>query len=128
MWFSYILTVQKSAALHLRSCLGFPGSARGKGPTCQCRRLKKHGFDPWVGKITWRRAWQPTPVLLPGESHEHRSWWATVHRVTKNQTQLKQHSTRSCLEYGFSFSFHIFRLKSKIGISFILTISNSHLI
>ena len=31
------------------------------------------GFDPWVGKIPWRRAWQPTPVLLPGESHGQRS-------------------------------------------------------
>jgi len=27
----------------------------------------------WVGKIPWRRAWQPTPVFLPGESHEQRS-------------------------------------------------------
>ena len=26
------------------------------------------GFDPWVGKIPWRRAWHPTPVFLPGES------------------------------------------------------------
>ena len=31
------------------------------------------GFDPWVGKIPWRRAWQPTPVFLPGESREERS-------------------------------------------------------
>uniref|UniRef100_A0AAA9TKS7 Colipase n=1 Tax=Bos taurus TaxID=9913 RepID=A0AAA9TKS7_BOVIN len=30
-------------------------------------------FDPWVGKIPWRRAWQPTPVSLPGESQGHRS-------------------------------------------------------
>ena len=30
-------------------------------------------FDNWVGKITWRRAWQPTPVVLPGESHRQRS-------------------------------------------------------
>ena len=30
-------------------------------------------FDPWVGKIPCRRAWQPTPVFLPGESHEERS-------------------------------------------------------
>ena len=27
------------------------------------------GFDPWVGKIPWRRKWLPTPVLLPGKSH-----------------------------------------------------------
>ena len=32
----------------------------------QCRRP---GFDPWVRKIPWRRKWQPTPVILPGESH-----------------------------------------------------------
>ena len=29
--------------------------------------------DPWVGKIPWRRVWQPTPVFLPGESHGQRS-------------------------------------------------------
>ena len=33
----------------------------------------RQGFDPWVGKIPWRRKWQPTPVFLPGESHGHRS-------------------------------------------------------
>ena len=48
---------------------GFPGSASGKEPTCQCRRCKRCGFDPWVGKIPWKREWQPTPVFLPGESH-----------------------------------------------------------
>ena len=36
----------------------------------QCGRP---GFDPWVRKIPWRRKWQPTPVFLPGESHEWRS-------------------------------------------------------
>ena len=40
------------------------GGARGKEPICQCRRLKRRGFDPWVGKIPWRRAWQATPVFL----------------------------------------------------------------
>ena len=52
---------------------GFPGGACGKKPACQCRRRKRCGFDPWVGKIPWRRAWQPTPVFLPGESHGQRS-------------------------------------------------------
>ena len=47
--------------------------ASGKEPTCQCRRRKRLEFDPWVGKIPWRRAWQPTPVCLPGESHGRRS-------------------------------------------------------
>ena len=40
-----------------------------KIPTCQCRRPKRHGFHSRVGKIPKRRAWQPTPVFLPGESH-----------------------------------------------------------
>ena len=40
----------------------------GIKPACQCRRCKRSGFDLWVGKISWRRAWQPTPVFLPGES------------------------------------------------------------
>ena len=46
----------------------FPDGASGKEPTCQCRRCHRRGFDPWVGKIPSRRAWQPTPVFLPGES------------------------------------------------------------
>ena len=52
---------------------GLPGGAAGKEPSCQCRRCKRWGFDPWVGKIPWSRAWQPILVFLPGESHEHRS-------------------------------------------------------
>jgi len=37
------------------------------------RLPKRCRFDLWVGKIPWRRAWQPTPVFLPGESHRQRS-------------------------------------------------------
>ena len=40
-----------------------------KNPPAREGRCKRCGFDPWVGKIPWRRAWQPTPVFLPGESH-----------------------------------------------------------
>ena len=53
--------------------LGFPGGTRGKEPACQCQRHKRHGFNPWVEKIPWTGAWQPTPVFLPGESHGQRS-------------------------------------------------------
>ena len=51
---------------------GFPGDTGGKEPTCQCRRCR---FDPWVGKIPWRRVWQPAPIFLPGESHDRGAWW-----------------------------------------------------
>ena len=49
--------------------LGFTGGTGGKEPACQCRGYRRRGFDPWVRKIAWRRAWQPTPVFVPGESH-----------------------------------------------------------
>ena len=45
---------------------GFPDGASGKESACQCRRYKRHRFDPWVRKIPWRRKWKPTPVFLPG--------------------------------------------------------------
>ena len=48
----------------------FPGGSVVKRICLQCRR---HGFNPWVGKILWRRKWQPTPVFLPEKSHEQRS-------------------------------------------------------
>ena len=65
--------------------LGLPRWQSGKESTCQCRRCE---FDPWVGKVPWRRAWQHTPGLLPGESHDRGAWRASVHRVTENQTRL----------------------------------------
>ena len=53
--------------------LGFSGGTSGKELSFQFRRCKKTWFDPWVGKTPRRRAWQPTPVFLPGESHGQRS-------------------------------------------------------
>ena len=47
----------------------FPGGTSGKEPTCQCRRCKR----PGSGRFPWRRAWQPTPVFLPGKSHGQRN-------------------------------------------------------
>ena len=44
-----------------------------KKSACQCRRCRTGGFDPWVGKIPWRRKWQPTLVFLPEKSHGQRS-------------------------------------------------------
>ena len=44
-----------------------------RNPPASAGDIKRHRFSPWVGKIPWRRAWQPTPVFLPGESHGQRS-------------------------------------------------------
>ena len=40
------------------SYIWLPRWLSGKESTCQCRRLRRHGFDPWVGKIPWSRKWQ----------------------------------------------------------------------
>ena len=45
--------------------------------------IRRPGFDPWVGKIPWRRKWKPTPVFLPGESLGQRSLEGIVHGVKK---------------------------------------------
>ena len=45
-------------------------------------------FVPWVRKIPWRKAWQPTPVFLPGKSHDRGAWQVAAHRVSKSWTQL----------------------------------------
>ena len=58
---------------------GYRHSLYRSGPSLLAQRWRTHqqcrgcGFDPWVRKILWRRAWQPTPVFLPGKSHEQRS-------------------------------------------------------
>ena len=60
-------------SLKPRGAVDFPSGASGKEFGCQCRRCKRQGFDPWVGKIPWWRAWQPTAVFLPGTFHGQRS-------------------------------------------------------
>ena len=50
-------------------------------------------FDPWVGKIPWKRACPHTPVFLPGESMGRGAWWVAVHGFGKSRTWLKQLST-----------------------------------
>ena len=55
-----------NAFLNFTFWLGLRWWLNGKESACQCRRC---GFDPWVGKIPWRRKWQPTSVFLPGKAH-----------------------------------------------------------
>ena len=52
--------------------LWLPKWCSGKEPTCQCRRSKRRGLDPWVRKIPQRRAWLSTPVFLLGKPHVQR--------------------------------------------------------
>ena len=66
--------------------MGFPGGTSGKDPACQCRRHKGCKFDPWVEMILRKRAWQLTPVFLPGESNGQRSLVGCSHGVSELDT------------------------------------------
>ena len=57
--------ITDKAALHMELVV--------KNPPDNTGDVKTHGFSPWVRKSPWRRAWQPTPVFLPGESQGQRS-------------------------------------------------------
>ena len=83
--------------------LDFPGGASGKGPACQCRRHKRRRFGPWVGKIPWRRAQQPSPVFLPGEHMDRRARWVPAHGVEKNWIPLKWPNAHTCTSYPALF-------------------------
>ena len=73
--------------LPLLSLQGFPGDASSKEPAGQCRRrCKRCRFVPWVRKIPWKRAWQPTPVFLPGESQGQRRLVGSIELDTTEAT------------------------------------------
>ena len=57
----------------LNLLLGLPRCHSSKESTCQCRRRKRCGFNPWVRNVPWSRKWQPSPVLLPAKFHGWRS-------------------------------------------------------
>ena len=74
----------------------FPGGSDGK--VSQCGRL---GFDPWVGKIPWRRKWQPTPVLLPGKFHGQRSLVGYSPWGRKELDMTEQLHSLTCTALGY---------------------------
>ena len=95
---------------------GFPDGVSGKEPVCQWRRHKTREFDPWLGKIPWRRAQQPTPVFLPGDSHGQRSLegYSLQGCTELDMTEVTQHASRfifimapslsdSCLSFSSSY-------------------------
>ena len=101
-------------------------------PICQCRRPKRYMFYPWVEKISWRKAWQRTPVFLNSwlENPMDRGvCWATVHGVAKSWAWLSEHTRMHahaacvvCFQPSFSVSLpHAPRSFSCPTVSFDLT-------
>ena len=84
--FSLFLTVFLSFYMYFVSYTWASQVAQLVKNPLQCWRCGRGGFDPWVGKIPWRGAWQPTPVFLPGDLMDIGAWRATVHSVAQSDT------------------------------------------
>ena len=93
--------------------MGFPGGTSGKEPACQYGRHKRHkicGFTPWVRKIPWRRAHQPTPGFLPRESYGQRSLvsyspWGCK-KLDTTEGKLSRHTSVSMCRIQIQFYAH----------------------
>ena len=99
----HILSICKTAGITMEVSLPnifytIYGGSDGKSI---CLQLRRPGFDPWVGKIPWRRKWQPTPVLLPWKSHGRRSL------VGYSPWGRKESDTTKQLHFHFSFMYNI---------------------
>ena len=75
---------------------GFLVGIKGKEAACQCRRCRRWGFDPWVGRspvggrgIRLQSSCLENPL-------DRGTWWATVHRIAKSWTWLKRLSRHAC--------------------------------
>ena len=85
------------------------------------QETKRRGFDPWVGKIPWRRKGNPLQSSCLGNPTDRGAWWATAHGVTKSQTHLwlstcmhvrahtHTHTHTHTHHYYFQFDSHFLR-------------------
>ena len=60
--------------------------AQWQGIYLQVWSRRKHGFDPWVRRIPWRKAWQPLQYSCLENPMDRGAWWATVHGVKNSWT------------------------------------------
>ena len=92
-----IVTVWECLNLHAEANHYFPTRWHsGKESTCQCRR---HRFDPWVGKIPWRRNWQYSCLKNP---KDRGTWWATVQGHKESDTMERWSHSRATTGCYFS--------------------------
>ena len=83
-----------------------------------CPQFGRPGFDPWIGKIPWRRAWKPTPGLLPGKFHGQRClvgyspWGRKESKVTEG-TKYTRPKRQACC----ALEEHMFHFKNMLNVS-----------
>ena len=79
-----------------RAPWGLPGWLSDKESACQCRRCKRHEFDPWIGKIPWRKKWQLTLAFVLGKYHRQRNLPSYSPRGHKKSGMTELLSTQVC--------------------------------
>ena len=82
---------------------GLSWGLSGKEPVCRCRR---HRFDLWIRKVAWKRAWQLTPVFLPGESHGQRSLLGYSSWSYK-ESDITEATEHTCIHPSYHFVYSI---------------------
>ena len=87
----------------LLPCPGFLGRTSGKEPTCQCRNLRDIGSIRGSGRSPGERNSSLLQYSYLENPMDRGAWQATIHRVTKSQTQLKQFSMQSFLSQCYEF-------------------------
>ena len=92
-WDRIELDTAEWLTLHTIAWMGILSDTSGREPACQCRRCKRHGFDPRVEKIPWRRHGNPLQYSSPENSMDRGTWQASAHGVTQSWSQRKWLST-----------------------------------
>ena len=95
----YIWLLRKTTlSVYVYMCMSFPDGAGGKEPSCQCRRHRDVTSISRSGRSTGGGHDSPLQYSCLENPMDRGAWWATVHRVTKSWTGLKQLSTaRACI-------------------------------
>ena len=94
--------------------------------------VNRQGFNPWVNKVPWRSAWQPTPVFLPGESHGQRTLVGYSPQGFKESdmteaTWLSWLSLKYHQHFLYIFNWRIIALQCCVGFCPITWISHKHI-
>ena len=85
----FIKWLQQKDLCYVYLAMRLPRWHSGKESACQCRRQRRLGFDPWVGKIPWRRKWRPSSYSCLENPMDREAWQAMVHRVTKESNKTE---------------------------------------
>ena len=103
---------------------GFPGRTSAKEPACQCRRCKRHWFDPWVRKIPWRKAWQKSQTQLRWLSMHAWNWiqHAGVYLIQLQQIFYNTNSYKYSIQVYFKDTI-LFKKKKNLGTDSLAVIS-----